>query len=45
MAQMILRELDITSICIRILLSLIIGGILGMERGEKIARPVFVLIF
>ena len=35
MAQMILRELDITSICIRILLSLIIGGILGMERGRK----------
>lgn len=30
-----LRELNILSICLRIFLSLIIGGILGMERGRK----------
>lgn len=30
-----LRELNIVSICLRIILSLIIGGILGMERGRK----------
>ena len=30
-----LRELNIASICLRILLSLIIGGILGLERGKN----------
>lgn len=30
-----LRELNVVSICLRIVLSLIIGGILGMERGRK----------
>ena len=30
-----LRELNLLSICLRIILSLIIGGILGLERGRK----------
>ena len=30
-----LRELNMASICLRILLSLIIGGILGLERGKN----------
>lgn len=30
-----LREINIVSICLRIVLSLIIGGILGLERGRK----------
>lgn len=30
-----LRELNLLSICLRIILSLIIGGILGFERGRK----------
>lgn len=45
MAEITMRELNMLSICIRIILSLIIGGILGMERGEKIVRQVFVLIY
>lgn len=30
-----LREINMVSICLRIVLSLIIGGILGLERGRK----------
>ena len=30
-----LREINLVSICLRIVLSLIIGGILGLERGRK----------
>ena len=30
-----LREINIVSICLRIVLSLVIGGILGLERGRK----------
>lgn len=30
-----LRELNAVSICIRVILSLVIGGILGIERGRK----------
>lgn len=30
-----LRELNMVSICLRIMLSLMIGGILGVERGRK----------
>ena len=33
--MMYLRELNMLSICLRILLSLAIGGILGVERGRK----------
>ena len=30
-----LREINMVSVCLRIVLSLIIGGILGLERGRK----------
>lgn len=30
-----LREINLASVCLRIVLSLIIGGILGLERGRK----------
>lgn len=30
-----LRELNLLSICVRVLLTLLIGGLLGMERGRK----------
>ena len=30
-----LREINMASICLRIVLSLIVGGILGLERGRK----------
>jgi len=35
MSEITLREINMLSICIRIILSLVIGGILGMERGRK----------
>ena len=30
-----LREINVASICLRIILSIIIGGVLGLERGRK----------
>ena len=36
-----LRDLNIYSIILRVFLALIMGGVLGVERGKKIIRQAF----